>query len=40
MIYESIDIKMKRGGKLFIKSLGKKKTKYGKKKYYDIKYKL
>ena len=40
MINESIDNKMKRGGTLFIKSLGKKKTKSGKKKYYDIKYKL
>ena len=40
MINESIDSKMKKGGTLFIKSLGKKKTKYSKKKYYDIKYKL
>ena len=40
MINESIDDKMNRGGTLFIKSLGKKKTKSGKKKYYDIKYKL
>ena len=40
MINESDDSKMKRVGTLYIKSLGKKKTKSGKKKYYDIKYKL
>ena len=40
LINESIDAKMARGGTLFIQSLGKKKTKSGKKKSYDIKYKL
>ncbi len=40
LINESIDCKMARGGTLFIKSLGLKNTKSGKKKYYDIKYKL
>ena len=40
LINQTIDTKMARGGTLFIKSLGKKKTKSGKKKFYDIKYKL
>lgn len=39
LINESIDAKMTKRGTLFIKSLGKKKTKSGKKKFYDIKYK-